>query len=33
MDIVDPLEAHKSLLSALTDKDMRNVTAYLVTLK
>jgi cytochrome c553 len=33
VDIVDPLEAHKALLSALTDKDMRNVTAYLVTLK
>jgi cytochrome c oxidase cbb3-type subunit 3 len=33
VDIVDPLEAHKALLSALSDKDMRNVTAYLVTLK
>jgi cytochrome c oxidase cbb3-type subunit 3 len=29
----DPLAGHKALLSALTDKDMRNVTAYLVTLK
>jgi cytochrome c oxidase cbb3-type subunit 3 len=31
--IEDPLAGHKALLSALTDKDMRNVTAYLVTLK
>jgi cytochrome c oxidase cbb3-type subunit 3 len=33
VEIQDPLEGHKTLLSALTDKDMRNVTAYLVTLK
>lgn len=33
VEIVDPLQGHKELLSALTDKDMRNVTAYLVTLK
>jgi cytochrome c oxidase cbb3-type subunit 3 len=33
VDITDPLEGHKQLLSVLTDKDMRNVTAYLVTLK
>lgn len=33
IDITDPLEGHKQLLSVLTDKDMRNVTAYLVTLK
>lgn len=33
VQIVDPLDGHKNLLSLLTDKDMRNVTAYLVTLK
>jgi cytochrome c oxidase cbb3-type subunit 3 len=33
VEIKDPLQGHKELLSALTDKDMRNVTAYLVTLK
>ena len=33
VQIVDPLDGHKALLSLLTDKDMRNVTAYLVTLK
>lgn len=33
VDITDPLDGHKQLLSLLTDKDMRNVTAYLVTLK
>jgi cytochrome c oxidase cbb3-type subunit 3 len=33
VEIVDPLDGHKALLAALTDKDMRNVTAYLVTLK
>ena len=33
VDIQDPLAGHKALLSALTDKDMRDVTAYLVTLK
>jgi cytochrome c oxidase cbb3-type subunit 3 len=33
VEISDPLQAHKELLSALTDKDMRDVTAYLVTLK
>jgi cytochrome c oxidase cbb3-type subunit 3 len=29
----DPLDQHKALLSALTDAAMRDVTAYLVTLK
>lgn len=29
----DPLEAHKTLLITYTDKDMHDVTAYLVTLK
>jgi cytochrome c oxidase cbb3-type subunit 3 len=33
VEIVDPLARHKELLSILTDQDMRNVTAYLVTLK
>ena len=33
VEIVDPLARHKELLSELTDADMRNVTAYLVTLK
>jgi hypothetical protein len=33
IEIVDPLARHKELLSILTDQDMRNVTAYLVTLK
>lgn len=33
VDLVDPLARHKELLSDLTDRDMRNVTAYLVTLK
>jgi cytochrome c oxidase cbb3-type subunit 3 len=33
VEITDPLEGHKQLLAVLTDKDMRNVTAYLVTLK
>ena len=33
VEISDPLQGHKELLSILTDKDMRNVTAYLVTLK
>jgi cytochrome c oxidase cbb3-type subunit 3 len=29
----DPLQAHKDLLPVYTDKDIHNVTAYLVTLK
>jgi cytochrome c oxidase cbb3-type subunit III len=33
LEIKNPLEGHKALLAVLTDKDMRNVTAYLVTLK
>jgi cytochrome c oxidase cbb3-type subunit 3 len=33
VEIVDPRQGHEELLSVLTDKDMRNVTAYLVTLK
>ena len=33
IEIADPLEGHRGLLGALTDADMHNVTAYLVTLK
>ena len=33
VEIVDPLEGHRALLGVLTDADMHNVTAYLVTLK
>ena len=29
----DPLQAHMDLLRKWTDRDMHNVTAYLVTLK
>lgn len=31
--ITDPLDGHRELLRVLTDADMHNVTAYLVTLK
>jgi cytochrome c oxidase cbb3-type subunit 3 len=31
--VADPLEGHRALLTTLTDADMHNVTAYLVTLK
>lgn len=33
VEITDPLEGHRALLVTLTDADMHNVTAYLVTLK
>src|SRR3984885_13251937 len=33
IDVVDPLAAHKALLSAYTDKDIHDLLAYLVTLK
>jgi cytochrome c oxidase cbb3-type subunit 3 len=33
IDITDPLDGHKKLWVKLTDKDMHDVTAYLVTLK
>jgi cytochrome c oxidase cbb3-type subunit 3 len=33
VEIQDPLEGHRSLLAAYTDKDMHDVTAYLATLK
>ena len=33
VEIQDPLEQHKQLLTQYTDKDIHDVTAYLVTLK
>jgi cytochrome c oxidase cbb3-type subunit 3 len=33
VEIHDPLEGHKKLLTVYTDKDMHDVTAYLVTVK
>jgi cytochrome c oxidase cbb3-type subunit III len=33
VEIRDPLEPHRKLLTAYTDKDIHDVTAYLVTLK
>ena len=33
IDVRDPREAHRNLLTVYTDKDMHDVTAYLVTLK
>lgn len=33
IELQDPLAAHKQLLSVYTDKDIHDVTAYLVTLK
>lgn len=33
VEVHDPMKAHKDLLSAYTDKDMHDVTAYLATLK
>ena len=33
VQITDPLEAHKKMLVKYTDKDIHDVTAYLVTLK
>lgn len=33
VDVVDPLEAHRTLLGVYTNANMRDVTAYLVTLK
>ena len=33
VEIHDPLEPHKKLLGTYTDKDIHNLTAYLVTLK
>jgi cytochrome c oxidase cbb3-type subunit III len=33
VELHDPLEGHRTLLAVYTDKDMHDVTAYLVTLK
>ncbi len=33
VEVHDPLEPHRNLLTVYTDKDIHNVTAYLVTLK
>lgn len=33
VEVRDPMKAHRDLLSVYTDKDMHDVTAYLVTLK
>ena len=33
VEVHDPLDAHRDLLKSLNDKDMHDVTAYLVTLK
>jgi cytochrome c oxidase cbb3-type subunit III len=33
IELRDPLKAHRDLLTVLTDKEMHDVTAYLVTLK
>jgi cytochrome c oxidase cbb3-type subunit III len=33
VEVRDPMQAHKDLLATYTDKDMHDVTAYLVTLK
>jgi cytochrome c oxidase cbb3-type subunit III len=33
VEIHDPMEGHRALLSVYTEKDMHDVTAYLVTLK
>ena len=33
VEVRDPLEAHRKLLGVYTDRDIHNVTAYLVTLK
>lgn len=33
VDVKDPLDAHRALWTAITDKDMHDVTAYLATVK
>ena len=33
VEIHDPLQPHKDLLKVYTDKDIHNLTAYLVTVK
>jgi cytochrome c oxidase cbb3-type subunit 3 len=33
VEVHDPLEPHKEMLKVYTDKDIHDVTAYMVTLK
>jgi hypothetical protein len=33
VEVHDPLERHRRLLAVYTDRDIHNITAYLVTLK
>lgn len=33
VEVVDPMQEHRNLLAVYTDKDLHDVTAYLVTLK
>jgi cytochrome c oxidase cbb3-type subunit 3 len=33
VEVKDPMKGHRDLLPTYTDKDMHNVTAYLVTVK
>ena len=33
VEVHDPLQPHKALLRVYTDKDIHDLTAYLVTLK
>ena len=33
VEVGDPMQAHRDLLGVYTDKDIHDVTAYLVTLK
>ena len=33
VEVRDPMKGHRDLLAVYTDKDMHDVTAYLVTLK
>ena len=33
VDVHDPMKAHRDLMAVYTDKDIHDVTAYLVTLK
>ena len=33
VEVHDPMKTHRDLLAVYTDKDMHDVTAYLVTLK
>jgi cytochrome c oxidase cbb3-type subunit 3 len=33
VEVTDPMQVHRDLLAVYTDKNMHDVTAYLVTLK